>query len=356
MEARRVLALGLLVIAFGLTTAVRRSSAQPPPVDDYLALLDRYRSVDTRGAVQAMSDREDRWVESAVGAALRNAALWPTERIEAAVLLHTEVVTGGWVLAQHVPVHLTAARRLMELGRPHRVPDDFRRRWLLAVCWHFQSEMELGALVPWLDELRTLAPDDPERLLAEGIFYETLAWNDAPPADLTWDGRSPTLSAVSSRKRTDILERASAAYRRAAGSAGVHDAASARLGRTLAELGRTEEARRTLTPLTTSAGERRWRYLAALFLAQAEAGAGRRVSAAAAYERAATLLPGCQTPHVGLTVLRRLEGEIARAAEIAAALTRATLDCDDPWWFYRFGQPPDRLPQLLAALREPLLH
>lgn len=356
MEARRVLALGLLIIAFGLTTAVRRAAAQPPPVDDYLALIDRYRSVDTRGAVQAMSDREDRWVESTVGTVLRNAALWPTERLEAAVLLHTEVVTGGWVLAQHVPVHLAAARRFMEIGRPHRVPDDFRRRWLLAVCWHFQSEMELGTLVPWLDELRTLAPDDPERLLAEGIFYETLAWNDAPPADLTWDGRSPTLSAVSSRKRLDILERASAAYRRAAGSPAVHDAASARLGRTLAELGRTDEARRTLTPLTTSAAERRWRYLAALFLAHTEVGVNRRGAAAAAYERAATLLPGCQTPQVGLAVLQRLDGETARAAEIAEALTRATLDCNDPWWFYRFGQPPDRLPQLLAALRAPLLH
>ncbi len=166
----------------------------------------------------------------------------------------------------------------------------------------------------------------------------------------------PTLSAVSSRKRTDLLDKAAAAYRRAAESPAVHDAARARLGRTLTELGRTDEARRTLTPLTASAGERQWRYLAALFLAQAEAGAGRRAAAAAAYERAAVLLPGCQTPQVGLTVLQRLEGETARAAALAEALTRATLDCNDPWWFYRFGQPPDRLPQLLAAMREPLLH
>ncbi|MEQ1909953.1 MAG: hypothetical protein ABMA15_14080, partial [Vicinamibacterales bacterium] len=89
-----------------------------------------------------------------------------------------------------------------------------------------------------------------------------------------------------------------------------------------------------------------------LFVAMAEARAGNAAAEAAAYNRAAAIMPGCQTPLVGLTALRRLQGATDDAALLAQQLTLSGgVQCDDPWWFYRFGPSPDRLPELLATMR-----
>lgn len=348
----RALLAGLLIGGAAGPAAVH---AQDSPATEYRALLERYRSVDTRGAVQAMADQDDRWVSDAVSAVLRQPESWSVTEAEAAALLHTEVVAGGWVLPQHAPAHLTAARRFMDMNRGRTVPAEFRRQWLLLVSWHYQSELDFGALVPWLDDLRTLAPEDPELLLAEGTFYETLVWTGRVPADWAWNGRSKTLAPIASGSRDAILDRAVMKFREAAAARATHEAASVHLGRVLALLGRANDAREVLRPLTTGANERRWRYLAALFLAQAETGAGRHDAAAAAYSLASTMMAECQTAQVGLMALRQLQGDASGAAALATTLTKEPAGCDDPWWFYRFGQPPDRSPQLLAAMREPLL-
>lgn len=351
----RIRALPIAAFVLALWTPV---PAQVPAAaaDDYRALLARYRSGDSRGAVQALADQDDRWVSDTVSRVLRQADAWTASDAEAAVLLHTEVGVGGWTLPQHADAHLAAARRFIDLNRGRTVPLEFRRQWLLIVGWHFQSELEFGAVVPWLDDLREASPEDPEFALAEGTFYETLVWSGAPPQDFVWNSRSKTLAAIASRSRDDILDRAARRFRAASTSPLTHDAAEAHLGRTLALLGRTDEAREVLRPLTTAAAERRWRYLAALFLAQAETRARRHAEASAAYRLASALMEGCQTPQVGLMMLRRLDGDAIGAADLAGTLTTLGQGCDDPWWFYRFGQPPDRVPQLLAALREPLLH
>jgi hypothetical protein len=331
--------------------------AQESTAGQYRALVARYRSVDTRGAVQALSDQDDRWVTDAVSAVLKQPETWTTSDAQAAALLHTEAVVGGWVLPQHAPTHLAAARRFVELNRGRTVPPAFRRQWLLLVSWFYQADLDFGAVVPWLDELRAIGPDDPEFALAEATFYETLVWTGAPPPDFTWNGRSRTLAPIASRSRDEILARASERFRVAAASPATHDAASVHLGRVLTAIGRWNEARDVLRPLTSDAGERRWRYLAALFLAQAESGARRYDAATAAYETATTMMPECQTPQLGVMTLRRLQGDAIGAGDLAATILKGgTGVCDDPWWFYRFGQPPDRSPELLAAMREPLLH
>ncbi|MGE3957167.1 MAG: hypothetical protein AB7H96_10655 [Vicinamibacterales bacterium] len=331
--------------------AVRAAAAQDVSQEDYLALVQRY-PVDPRGAVQALSDLDDRALIGVLPAVLRGAETWPSSRLETAALLHTEVVTGGWVLPQHAPTHLDIARRFVEAGRGRIVSDTFHRRWLLAVCWHYQSELEFGALVPWLDELRERYGTEPETDLALGIFYETLVWNGTVPSDLTWNGRSRVLSAVKDRTRQQAFQAAAAAYRRAGVPPGTHDAASVRLGRVLGESGQHGEARTVLTSASSGATERRWRYLAALFLGRTETLAGRPAAAEAAFDRAMTLMDGCQTPLVGLIALKQLEGRGLEAVAHAEALTEPGRGCEDPWWFYRFGQPPDRLPQLIAEMRE----
>lgn len=345
---------GFVIVGLMLLAAPR---AQESPGDQYRALIERYRSVDARGAVQALSDQDDRWVTDAVNAVLRQPEAWTTSEAEAAALLHTEVVVGAWVLPQHAPTHLAAARRFIEVNRGRTVPSEFRGRWLLLVCWFYQADLDYGAIVPWLDELRSVAPDDPELALAEGTFYETLVWTGAPPADFSWNGRSRTMAPIANRPHDEVLLRASERFRVAASAPALHDAASVHLGRVLATIGRSNDAREVLRPLMADAVERRWRYLAALFLAQAESGARRYDAAIAAYETATTMMPECQTPQLGVMTVRQLQGDATGAAGLATTILKGgTGVCDDPWWFYRFGQAPDRSPALLTAMREPLLH
>lgn len=325
--------------------------AQMSAQDEYVAMVDAYADGDTRTAVQALAERDDRWVKAAAGGLEKAIPSWPASRVRAAALLHTEVVVGGWVLPSHAPMHLSVARRYVENRRGQPLPARLQRGWLLAICWHFQSELELGAVVPWLDELRDRFPDWSETALATGVFYEVLGWTDALPADLAWTSRSRLLGAVPHHTRTEALEQAALAYRRATADPDASVQATIRLGRVLVELGRAPEARAMLAPLATTA-ERRWRYLAALFTALAEARAGNAAAELAAYETAARMMPGCQTPLVGITAMQRRLGNTARALDAAEALTLDVRGCDDPWWSYRFGQPPDRLPALLNTLRE----
>ena len=41
----------------------------------------------------------------------------------------------------------------------------------------------------------------------------------------------------------------------------------------------------------------------------------------------------------------------AQSAAVDDYLALIDAKCDDPWWFYRFGPSPDRLPELLVAMR-----
>jgi hypothetical protein len=347
----RLLRLGLLaLVVLGVTTRLSKA-ASPTPAEEYLALVDAYRAGDTRAAAEALSNHDDKWIEAAHAVALKTAASWPAGRAEAGVLLHTESVTGGWVLPSHVPLHLGAARRLLAVARGASL-NRFRHDWLLAVCWHFQSDLDLGALLPWVDELRDAYGNDAVTDLVTGRFYEAVGWSAASGNALPWSNRSRTLSAMPRHTQTEALDAAADSFERAARQATTHDEASVRLGHVLAELGRADDARLRLAPLIEGAGETRWRYLAALFTARAEARGGHEEAEAAAYTTAAAIMPACQTPRVGLTALRRRQGDTAQAASLARALTTdEDRRCDDPWWFYRLGTSPEQLPELLEQMR-----
>jgi len=283
---------------------------------------------------------------------MKTAASWPPGRLEAGALLHTAVVTGGWVLPSHVSLHLDAARRMIAATRSEHA-KALRHQWLLVVCWHFQLELELGSMVPFLDELRDGFADDPETDLAAGTFFEAVGWSSTSTESISWTTRSRTLSLLPHHSQQDALEQAAAAFGRAMRAPSTREEASVRLGRVLALLGRPQDALATLTPLVTGAPDRRWRYLAALFSALAEERLGNVDAEVEAYRAASEMSPGCQTPIVGLTALRRLQGATSEAAALARTLTsEQDRVCDDAWWNYRFGPTPDRVPEHIEQLRK----
>jgi Flp pilus assembly protein TadD len=69
-----------------------------------------------------------------------------------------------------------------------------------------------------------------------------------------------------------------------------------------------------------------------------------------AYERAAAIWPGAQTPAVALASLLERQGKRADAVKAAAAARRAPSEVIDPWWQYWSGDLRF-FDQYLAALR-----
>jgi tetratricopeptide (TPR) repeat protein len=116
--------------------------------------------------------------------------------------------------------------------------------------------------------------------------------------------------------------------------------ARVRLGRVLGQQGRHEDASRELQRAAADASENRFAYYAHLFLGAEEAALDRLDRAREAFERAAALYPGAQSPALSLSLLARRTGDRAGAARIlerALAAARGESDRDDPWRGYDEG-------------------
>lgn len=328
--AVRALLVGAAVLIYALGRGAAPLQAQGAG-GEYGALLDQYEAGKTEEAVQALAVHETAWVTTSVAAAAREARTWPPRRVRAAVLLHTDAVVDGWVPPSRVSAHLEAARRMADLQKGAVVGRDFRRDWLLVVTWFLHSEADLASARPWVDLLLADYPTDGDALVSAGAYYEAAAWNDGRP---------------------DLLTTAVALYRRTPADSPAFDQARVRLGRASLELHRPAEALRALEPVRAGSGDDAWRYLAWLFSAAADASARRFAAAATAYEQASDLRPSCQTPLIGLAAVRRAEGRTSDATALVERLTTMDIShCDDPWWYYRFGQTAERRARLLLSMR-----
>ena len=319
-------AVAVVVFGPGVTPARAQDSSH-----DYVALVGQYAAGQTEEAVQALAAHETAWVTTAVAAVARESRTWTPSQTRAAVLLHTDAVVDGWVPPSRVSVHLEAARRMADVQKGAVVGSGFRRDWLLVVAWFLQAEADLASARTWVELLVADYPADPDALVTAGAYFEAAAWNDGRP---------------------EFLDRAVTLYRKVPADSAAFDQASVRLARTWLEQHRPAEALRALEPVKAGAGPDTWRYLAWLVSAAADATTRRYAAAGAAYERAAQLLPSCQTPLVGLAAVRRAEGRVGDATALVEQLTTMdTRHCDDPWWHYRFGQTPERRARLLLSLR-----
>jgi tetratricopeptide (TPR) repeat protein len=231
------------------------------------------------------------------------------------------------------------------------MPPDFERRWQLLVAWHLQHELDISSLALHLDTAIRRFPRDGEMLLALGSFYELVGWSREPMAQLDTLPPSAVLRPILDKTQKQIRQQAMEALRRAVAVSPQLEEAHLRLGRVATELGGLDEARKNIDPLRAGSGDKRFRYLANLFMADAEQRASRLAPSAQAYRDAAQLYPACPTPWVGLTTVLRAQGDRAAALATTRRIAEMSADCDDPWWSYKFGQAAWRLEPLARQLR-----
>lgn len=127
--------------------------------------------------------------------------------------------------------------------------------------------------------------------------------------------------------------------------------ASARRGLLLLRLDRADEAMVALDAADAAAGDDMVRYWTTLFRGRALERLDRHVEAAAAYERAAALVPQAQAPAVALASLWQRHDRPADALRWARRAMDRPAGGLDPWWIYWRGDlrhAGDRL----AAIRK----
>jgi tetratricopeptide (TPR) repeat protein len=132
------------------------------------------------------------------------------------------------------------------------------------------------------------------------------------------------------------------------------NAAEARLhfGRVLGLLGRHQEAAAELSQALDAIDDPANEYYASLFLGREEEALGRYDAARRAYERAASLYPGAQSPHLALSQLAWHGADRGGALKALREALAAT--DDDPWWTYAVVHAR-QADALLEELRRPFL-
>lgn len=191
---------------------------------------------------------------------------------------------------------------------------------------------------PWLAFARAMLID----------IRTAQSFREAPrdrPED--WDLAVPSRD----RNMTGLAEQAVAEYERLRPIASLAGEAAARRGLLLLRLHRPVEALAALDESDAAGSDETVRYFAALFRGRALEALDRTAEAAAAYERAAAVMPGAQTPAVALASLWQRHDRPTDALRWAGRAMTTPTGAGDPWWLYWRGDLRHAAARL-QALRE----
>ena len=229
------------------------------------------------------------------------------------------------------------ARFLLEQIRPN--PGDFRsrpagddwvRRWYRTLIAFQLSQMHF--MVADAERGLELFPNDPEILFFEGVLHETLA----SPAI-----QEPLRKAENLRRSARVdtawseFNTAERLLQRAVKLSPEFAEARLHLGRVLAEQEHHEDALPELRRALSVIKNHDLQYFGELFVGRSAAALGQTLAARAAFERAAALRPGAQSPLLALSQLAYSRGESGEAAALLARVAELpALELEDPWWIY----------------------
>ncbi len=230
--------------------------------------------------------------------------------------------------------HLEMARRLLDIVTPdpRRDLDTYPERDAIVRSW-YRATMALLLDTQRLDiRLKTagaeLFPDDDEVLFLAGAMHEALA---SPSFQQGVETRSVSQVAFIESERTELAG-AEEFFRRALKANPAHVEARMRLGQVLAQRGRSAEALSELRAASEASRDPLVSYYAALLIGREEPDVDR---ARVAFQRAASLYPRAQSPHVGLSEVEMRSGnQLAAAQALELVWAQSASRDDDPWSSY----------------------
>ena len=257
---------------------------------------------------------------------------------------------GRWKGVRPGTQHWEIGRLLLDTVTPSPSGDAGALLWYRAVSAHLLTEGHLSEMPAHLDKARQIFPDRPMFLLDSAYLHQELSSPaiQAAVQQLRSDGRSTMVDS-----RRNELERAERFLRQTLALARDAGEARLRLGQTLGELGRHDEAVAELRTAIEADLDMERLYLAQLFLGRAEQALGQRDEARRRYEQAADLYPGAQSPRLALAQLARESGDrtgALRALQNVVARPSADIDVNDPWWFYYYPHLKDAA-ELMEEMR-----
>lgn len=257
---------------------------------------------------------------------------------------------GRPMAAHRLDSQIWTARQLVILAISRSGSGDNERRlaqqWFRTVTAMFAQRLNLADLQPHLADVLKYMPDDPDALFDAGCAAETLA-SPLIQATLVWRAPESTLSSrlpsqppsgIAPANRPAAFRATAEKHYRAALARAPHDReARVRLGRVLADLGRNPEALAELQAASGQEGSRMVHYYNVLFLGDVLTDLGRLDEARPAFEAAAALYPGADSPRLGISRIESERGDMRSARRALGPLTRTSPDTpldDDPRWQY----------------------
>jgi len=358
----------VLALAMVLSPGVLRAEAQSL-IDEYHALVRRYRENDREPALRAL----DSWTESQLErlrgdlADLRGSLVpgqppsgrWDVVDMRAAVLMQTERALvyvynkPSGVLPNAPSAHLDLAKRMIEFVDPrHEGWSEFRLEWWRSVVPWIYRHTDREGVRGYTLEAVGLFPKDIEVRLAVGTAFELSLrsdWAATPDVPAEPDaGHRVFLKRRLERARTEDARLALENLTAALTLSPNHPEALLRRGRTYQLTGQDSKAVADLRAVLASVASPHHRQLARLFLGEIHQTASppRLDEARGEYEAALLEVPGAQSARLALaTVLLLLddrEGAEALAQEMleGSAAPRADAAFFEPWSLYGLGQAP----------------
>lgn len=271
-----------------------------------------------------VDDRRDGMTPAASASSSRRAAVLVLDGQE-----HGEMHRGPhWELAQD----------LLDLLPDDAAAIEMARRWYIAAAAYMQSRLLLSEMYPHVGRALTRFPEDAALRFYAGSMHETSASPGIQAA--IPDVHVPPRAKLTVGSAQVHLRQALQFFEGAVEADAQLPEARVRLGRALLLAGRHAEAAEQLTLVLDAPPDDDGEYFAALFLGEVEALRGREEHARRAFERAAALFPGAQSPRLALSSLSRERGgEDDAVTALFDALARSERDPArfDPWWAYFSG-------------------
>lgn len=231
-------------------------------------------------------------------------------------------------------VHFELGRNLLDAISPSLTADADALLWYRAVSACLLYSGRLDEAPAHLEKARRVFADLPLFLVDSAYLHEKLATPGVQAA--VQQMRDSRLTVFVDSRRVE-LRRAERFFRQALDRAPDDSNVRLRLGRTLGELGRHEEAATELRRSRQGERDRQRLYLIALFLGREEQTLGRQNEARGHFENAAALYPNAQSPRLALSLLARQAGDRKTALLLLQQVNAPSAtsgDASDPFWFY----------------------